>query len=375
MLKNHKSILPLLFVMGLLAALPANAQTPGKVFKAMSAFEKITTAIEKGARRSQLIDHCSQLSQKVFETNKFQSSVFWGRQPGHIGSDFAGFVFKTTYEGKEEIFGAIAAQSAISKETVWREKEEIKNFTARIKVSGHEVDIPATVVQTSSPTMFDMALVKFAPEAERFLFPLKLSDQMPALDAPLRSIGFDGGKLTFANHKHRGFSALSLRVSLENGPSNWPGMWGGPVLNPEGEVVGIRTTKYYLAPQIFPRSASQEMKDEDIGFVTHAQFLNTLVRAYHNNGKATFPLILGNEKILDLNVDASVSSVALVNEKGNTIWSDNHIAYRFPREAIADFLPQARYIELSIQPESWIPRLYNVTYDTKTREIIRQGWE
>ena len=59
MSKNYKSILSLLVIVGVLTALPANAQMPGKIVKAVS------SAVEKAAARAQITSQAD-LAKSVF---------------------------------------------------------------------------------------------------------------------------------------------------------------------------------------------------------------------------------------------------------------------------------------------------------------------
>ena len=348
MSKNYKSILSLLVIVGVLTALPANAQMPGKIVKA------VTSAVEKAAARAQITSQAD-LAKSVFRV------LPTGGTSTHA---LSGFVFKTTYQGKEEIFGAIAAHTLPPELFSLHPSEK---FTARISIDGREVDIPATVVQASSPHMLDVALVKFNPADEKLLIPLTLAANQPEVGMPLRSAGFVSKKLTSLKHIHKQNSLVSLRISLDNPRAERPGMCGGPIFNPAGEVVGVITGDEFVEGR------------PDIGFATHAMYLRTLVEAYHNNGKATFPLILGEQKILDLNVDEYITSALVSDEEHNPLFHRS-LMHKFPYNSITGKLPQASYISFWIDREYWnghallyVDRPDNfVFYDWKGRKITNQ---
>lgn len=354
MSKNYKSILSLLVIVGVLTALPANAQMPGKIVKA------VASAVEKAAARTQITSQAD-LAKSVFRV------LPTGGTSTHA---LSGFVFKTTYQGKEEIFGAIAAHAM---PTEFLGGKILPQFTARVTVDNREIDIPASIVQVSSPYMLDMALVKFNPADEKLLTPLTLTADLPEIGASLQSIGFADEKLTFLKHINKQNTLTSLRVSLDNARTERAGMCGGPILTREGKVVGLITGDKFTAGN--PAA--------DIGFATKASYLRTLVDAYHGDiARASFPLKLGEHKIFDLNVDEHVSAIRLFDEHQNSVF-DRVMIYKFPYNAVMAQLPQTRYIYLRIGRVFWNGRAllqtdpyeeYSVLYDWKEKKVIRHGW-
>ena len=288
-----------------------------------------------------------------------------GEEDAHAHS---GFIFKTTYQGQEEIFGVIAQHAVPIKNGHGKLGE---TFTARVLKDGKETDIPAKIVQMSAPTLPDIALVKFRPEDEAFLTPLTLAPQDPRPGEFLQLVGFATEQLTFmSNIPLLENSLISLRFPMEGDPDVLPGLCGSPVLNEAGEVVGTMTgaVRRKIAPTCHT------------GYATRNLYLQTLVDAYHGDvEKASFPLILNGEKIVDLRTDEFVSLIILRDENSKTIFK-KAIQSKFPLSTIMEHLPNARYIELYIEKAWWsgyglveggdILSARYVVYDLQEKQII-----
>ena len=296
----------------------------------------------------------------------------------------SGFVFKTTYQGKEEIFGVIAQHAM----PTWNGHGKLgQTFTARVLNNGKETDIPAKVVQLSAPSMPDIALVKFRPQDENLLTPLTLAKKEPAQNELLHVIGFGTEQLTLiTDSPFLKKSLFNLRFSMTGDPYVWPGLCGSPVLNEAGEVVGTMTgavhakTSILVHTDIAGETTLTEKTTGDIGYATRNLYLQTLVDAYHGDvEKASFPLILNGEKIIDLRTDEFVSLIILRDENSKTIFK-KAIQSKFPLSTITKPLPNARYIELYIEKAWWsgyglveggdILSARYVVYDLQKKQLI-----
>ena len=343
-----KYLFPLLLAMGL----PLHAQVPGK----------ITTSIERGISQTQIaVERSATAAKSVFRAYP------QGREDRHA---LSGFVFKTNYYGREEIFGVIATHSV-----PLTYKDPLGAYiTARITVNGREKNIPGKMVQIASPMMLDMVLIKFNPEDEPLLTPLTLAEQEPEVGDKLHTIGFANQELTFLPNKplFKG-TLLSLRFPLNSTWRGLSGMCGSPVLNGKGEVVGM-----------FTGTGEENSSLDHTGFATKSSYLHTLVEAYHNGTeKATFPLMLGEHKIVDLHINDFIGNVYLIDEQGRRILRQD-VRYKFPYSTLMEQLPNARYITLNIYNNTlgvWhgalletVPSdIYHVTYDLKEKKIIGGG--
>lgn len=265
---------------------------------------------------------------------------------------FSGTVFKTEYNGKEEIFGVVAAHAidkAISDLSLQR------HFKAVVSDGKKMIEVPAEIVQLSSPSMLDMALVKFPPEAEKLFQPLRISEVPVKFGEVLFSHGFAGNKsVLIPNRKVVKIAPLSLRTFIPYSRSDRPGLCGSAVLNENFELVGIHTGSS-------PDKYSEEF---DIGYAMKASFLNTLVEAYHNGGKATFPLVLNSQKIMDLNVDEYISYITLYDKTGKLLKQqgfEHRFSFSKVQEMIEIYKPAS--ISFVVRRAIWNPQNPEVMWE------------
>jgi len=293
---------------------------------------------------------------------------------------FSGFAFKTTYQGKEEIFGVIA-QHAMPSSGGYGTLGQ--TFTARIIHNGKEIDIPAQVVEMTAPSMADIALVKFAPEDEKLLTPLTLAEKEPSLQEPLQLVGFGNAEwAALTETPLLEDSMISLRFPMEGNRWDWPGLCGSPVVNKNNEVVGIFTGVTQKSFTNLPQTThARKAKAPFAGYATKNSYLQTLVAAYHRAAEgATFPLMLGGEKIVDLEADEFVSVIILKDAAGNILFN-RPIKDKFPYSSVMQYLPKARYVELYIDYVWWAGTILregsgllessrHIVYDLEWKEII-----
>lgn len=287
---------------------------------------------------------------------------------------FSGTAFKTVYNGQEEVFGVVAAH-AIARSTTDRALR--RHFTMSVFDGEKMVELPAEVVQLSSPSMLDVALVKFPAEAEGFFHPLTISQAPLSLGDMLSSQGFAGNKdVNVPARRITRVKNFSIHTSLPVARGERPGLCGSAVVNDKEELVGIHT------------GSSYDRYDErfDTGYATGASFLNTLVEAYHNGGEATFPLILNKREILSLNVDEYISNISFQNADGKQQWQqgfEGKFSFSKVEEMLEIYSP--RYITITVRRATWNPSNPEVMlenrashdltkttykYDWKTREIV-----
>lgn len=245
---------------------------------------------------------------------------------------FSGTVFKTVYNGEEEIFGVVAAHAIATSAAELALK---RNFTMLFFDGENMMEVPAEIVQLSSPSMLDVALVKFSPEAEAMFQPLRISEVPVQVGDVLASQGFAGDiDVNIPNREITAVTPLSVRTTIPYARADRPGLCGSAVVNEEHELVGIHTGSTY----------SDEGAQFDVGYATNASFLNTLVEAYHNEGKATFPLIFNKQKIVDLNVDEYISYVALYDADGKVLWQkgfESKFSYSTVQKKIEELSPRS----------------------------------
>ncbi len=378
----NKRIFSLVLLLVVTVSGPIHAQGVGKMSRAVSSAvtkgvaQKVTKTVTRTQWTRPLIPTNSPVSKSVFR-------AFPKGNPN--GLIFSGFVFKTTHNGQEEIFGVIAQHAASSQNDFGTLG---KTFTARITQGNNTIDIPAEIVKMTSPSMLDIALVKFRPEDEPLLTPLTLAKQDPSLEEPLQVVGFGNGQLSrLTDSPLRENSMISLRFPMTGERWDWPGLCGSPVLNNAGEVVGTFTgvaRKSFSPLANLPQTGLTISSDKPpfIGYATKNSYLQTLVSAFHREIEgSTFPLILGGEKIIELEEDEFVAIVILRNENEQIIFFKKDVRKKFPYSALVEQLPNARYIELYIDHVWWngqtlvegsclVNGMRHVVYDLKTKQIL-----
>lgn len=346
---------------------PARCTKPGFPSKGTISRTSLRKKVRTEALRAGVKSR-ARLSQEMARTDRIKS-IFRAYPQGKTDAHaLSGFIFQTTYQGKKEIFGVIA-QHATPIPTGGGSLGS--SFTARVVQNGQVVDIPAEMVQISAPIMPDLALVKFRPEDENLLAPLTLAKQEPALNERLSLIGFGMGELMLITDSPLlEKSLISLRFPMAGESGDWSGLCGSPVLNKANEVVGTVTGACVKQPN----------PTFHTGFATRNLYLKSLVAAYHGDvKKASYPLILNGEKIVDLRPDEFVSDIRLKDENGKTIFSQP-IPNKFPYSTIVEHLPKAQYIELYIDKVWWtgyaimergdLLNARYVVYDLQEKQII-----
>lgn len=256
---------------------------------------------------------------------------------------FSVTVFKTTYQGKEETFGVIA--SHVLPESYYTFSSSLqRNFQVHVQqADGTSVLIPASVVQISPRSMLDISLVKFPAEAENLLSPLELADTPAQIDEILLSYGFALGQPHDPIQRQvHNTSFISVRTDQHLDGSR-QGFCGSPLLDSSGKIKAIHT-------------GTLERKNQpDVSYGTHAQFINVLVEAYHNNGQAHYDLIINDQTLARLNVDEYISAIYLYDENGKRLAQKN-IEDKFSQTTLTTMLadnPRAVYLQLTSRKAQW----------------------
>ena len=260
-----------------------------------------------------------------------------------FASVFSGTVFKTKYHGKEEIFGVVAAHT-IAPDVAHSSQALHKNFVVVMHINGVRKRFPVEVVQVSAPSMLDMALIKFRPEDEALLTPLTVQRNVQKGE-PLYSHGFASGEEMEVPREVVEETYLSFRTTIPVPRSKRPGFCGSPVLNARHELVGIHTGSIY-------EKAGESC---DIGFAMSAKFLDVLVKAYHNDGQALFPLVVDGHVLANMNVDEYVSVVTIYDDNMRQLWQQG-FDYKFSQSKVEQAIrsiPQARYVLTTTRRAYW----------------------
>ena len=281
--------------------------------------------------------YCSDGAQSIFRA---QPTVAF-----NLGS--SGTVFKTTYQGEEKVYGVIAAHTL---STSWGDTGIGQVFLAKVAAGERFVTVPMKVVQLSSPYMLDLALVEIREQDKKLFVPLSISHTPVQVGDQLHLQGFSATDVNGLHVSHlinmpnlqvTANAPLTLRATVDGTRQSRVGACGGGWFNEANELVGIHVGSISLRPQ-------------DIGFATHAKFLDALVQAHLNNGEGFFPFELNGKKVMDLRVDEYIPEVELFNESNELLFRLK-FKYKFSYSDLKETLDMwsPRYVEFTVRRTRW----------------------
>ncbi|MBR2082543.1 MAG: hypothetical protein IJ876_06025 [Elusimicrobiaceae bacterium] len=269
--------------------------------------------------------------QQTLSSQSYQAAhkaLFRALASDHSTTSLSGTLFKTTYNGQEEVFGVVPMH-------VLRQENSDsgylpRQFTAGI-FTGHTVTfIPAQVVQLSSSKTADVALVKFREEDQALLEPLTLHTQPLQFPQQAYAQGFARNLVT-----HQAFQLIgttSTGVLTAQIPAAYEGeragFCGSPVVGEDQQLLGIHIGSRYV--ENFPQedtffSAFQlnrpQITQGDIGYMAPASFLEQLVDTYHHPDLRPVEVVLGGQTITHLAVNEYVSRIELLGKASQVLWS------------------------------------------------------
>ena len=277
-----------------------------------------------------------------FRTGIGKSVLFAPVEGPEKTGGFSVTAVRTNVNGQEEIFGVIA--SHVLPESYYTFNASLKRvFHVQVKqLDGTVRLLEAEVVQISPRSMLDISLVKFSPQAQALVRPLSLSDEPARINEPLFSYGHRAGIPDKEERIVQNNSFISTRTD-QNLEGAREGFCGSPLLDIQGQVKAIHTGT---------RSAKNT---EDISYGTHAHFINLLVEAYHNQGQASYDLVIDGQNIAQLNVDEYISALYLFDETGKRVAQTN-LEDKFSQSLLLKMLeenPQAAYLQITSRKAHW----------------------
>ncbi len=232
---------------------------------------------------------------------------------------FSGTLFRTTYQGQEEVYGVIATHALAPVPAdiltyMYGNSSLHREFEIEVYTTDNTwISIPAEVVQLGAFSMGDLSLVKLkGPYDKSKLYFFPFAQKEVAESEVLSSLGFTSQHMVYQPERYvLQKSALSLRTSLAGAcDEDLRGICGGPVFTPRAELILVHTgSKISPLPDM-----------SRIGYGTYTWFLDKLVEAYHQAGEAFIPFELGGHHVADLRVDEYVSEISFWNEEQDKIW-------------------------------------------------------
>lgn len=282
-------------------------------------------------------------------------------------SEFAGlaepftatsFVIEEEFEGKKQLWGVTAAHIArlmSAYPAVWLEDY---------------APFPVEFAAIGNAGMLDLALFQLPEEWPRNIPALKLAGHTPKPGEKTYSFGFFNDDFFLVpNREIKEVTPNRLITSLEIDTPNRGGACGGPILNQQGEVVGVHIGS----------SDSQR-----ISFAVPAAEIRRMLQAYYNKGQSVQPLLFNGKKIGDLNVNESIARVLTVTDGYTTgdfvtHHQEKDVDYAHLETLSPDADPDEVHIFISHQMFSYtdktekdffIQLTYDVASGTTTRKII-----
>lgn len=291
-----------------------------------------------------------------------RKAVFRALGPKAQATTLSGTLFKTTYNGQEEIFGVVPMH-------VLRNEEHMVGslsykFTAGVLMDTTMRFIPAWVVQLSSSKTGDVALVKFRKQDEKFLSPLALHTQELTFPQQAYAQGFANNLLARQSFELIGTTSAGILTAQlpATRRGERAGFCGSPVVGENAQLYGVHIGSEYVADSpdedaFF--SAFQlnrpDVQDGDIGYVAPASFLQHLVAAYHQPKLKPIPVRVAGQEIAHLAVNEYISQIQLLDENYNVVWfkeTDYKVSFSAV-ETVLRLFKNAAYIKLEIGRTHW----------------------
>ncbi len=208
---------------------------------------------------------------------------FLSQIAGISGSAFA---LEEEYQGQRYVWGVSAAHYGFVKPAV---KKAFWKYT------------PVTVLARGNSEANDILLFAIPEHIAKNVTPLRLADKPATVGEELYSVGlFDKAFQYEPNRIVQEVSPLRIVTSLTVDPEiRREGACGGPVLNQEGEVVGIHIGSSLHKQQ---------------GYVASLQNIRQALRALHHNGEAKTRLLFQGKELYQLNIDEAILRIEFYKE-------------------------------------------------------------
>ena len=205
------------------------------------------------------------------------------------------FVFKTTYNGKEEVWGATAAHIA---------KGMGHKLTLVFYNGDTKIVVPAEVVQYGPNMISDLALLKLPEKLPDEIVPLPLAKTPSARGEAFISGGYSGHKFVYTGNQHlQKDNSRFLRTDFSVPLNNRAGLCGAPLLNAQGQVTGIHCGSVWGG---------------EVAYASNTGVLDYLLKAQHE-GSADIPLVAGKLQLGYLKTTEHIHSVEALNSRQQTV--------------------------------------------------------
>ena len=255
------------------------------------------------------------------------------------------FVFKTHYNGKEEVWGATAAHIA----------KGMGNRLSLVFYNGSKrIDVPAEVVQYGPNMISDLALLKLPENLPPEIVPLPLSDAPAKTGEAFIAGGYSNHRFIYTGKQHlQKDNSRFLRTDFFVPLKNRAGLCGSPLINTQGEVAGILCGSIWEA---------------DVAFAANTNVLSYLLEAQHK-GSADIPLVAGSIQLGDIKTTEHIHSVEALNAQRQTIGKYD-TQNRLPQSTMLALLklPDTHFLRFMLEDRGNKPMEFNM--DNPFRYLI-----
>ena len=255
------------------------------------------------------------------------------------------FVFKTHYNGKEEVWGATAAHIA----------KGMGNRLSLVFYNGSKrIDVPAEVVQYGPNMISDLALLKLPENLPPEIVPLPLSDAPAKTGEAFIAGGYSNHRFIYTGKQHlQKDNSRFLRTDFFVPLKNRAGLCGSPLINTQGEVAGILCGSIWEA---------------DVAFAAKTNVLSYLLEAQHK-GSADIPLVAGSIQLGDIKTTEHIHSVEALNAQRQTIGKYD-TQNRLPQSTMLALLklPDTHFLRFMLEDRGNKPMEFNM--DNPFRYLI-----
>ena len=255
------------------------------------------------------------------------------------------FVFKTHYNGKEEVWGATAAHIA---------KGMGQQLTLVFYEGDKKIVLPAEVVQYGPNMISDLALLKLPENLPPEIVPLPLSDAPAKTGEAFIAGGYSNHRFIYTGKQHlQKDNSRFLRTDFFVPLKNRAGLCGSPLINAQGEVAGILCGSIWEA---------------DVAFAANTNVLSYLLEAQHK-GSADIPLVAGSIKLGDIKTTEHIHSVEALNAQRQTIGKYD-TQNRLPQSTMLALLklPDTHFLRFMLEDRGNKPMEFNM--DNPFRYLI-----
>ena len=255
------------------------------------------------------------------------------------------FVFKTHYNGKEEVWGATAAHIA---------KGMGQQLTLVFYEGDKKIVLPAEVVQYGPNMISDLALLKLPENLPPEIVPLPLSDAPAKTGEAFIAGGYSNHRFIYTGKQHlQKDNSRFLRTDFFVPLKNRAGLCGSPLINTQGEVAGILCGSIWEA---------------DVAFAANTNVLSYLLEAQHK-GSADIPLVAGSIQLGDIKTTEHIHSVEALNAQRQTIGKYD-TQNRLPQSTMLALLklPDTHFLRFMLEDRGNKPMEFNM--DNPFRYLI-----